>query len=134
MEDCTGYIAAGTVTSSAIAYTPFYNRYYGFVSSRTPSDAEVQALTQDHTNAKTLTVTLTNPDVSTPMYICYRYSSLLGALTSVTVNGFPSTASFDYTVTGPFVNAQSYSSNYYLVIGKNKVDNSGLPTTTIVFQ
>jgi hypothetical protein len=131
IQNCTGQINAGSVSSQTISYAPYYNRYYGFVSSTSPTDSEILGLTQDHTNSKTLTVTLNNP--STPKYICYRFSSLLGALTGIAVNGFPSSASFTITQ-GSFTNAQGHASEYYLVIGNNLVDNTNLPTTVLSFQ
>src|SRR5690606_7378270 len=54
--DPSGQVPAGSVTST-ITYTPVASRYYGFVSSTNPSDAEVQALTKDQTGSKALKTT-----------------------------------------------------------------------------
>ncbi len=128
--DPTGRIAAGTATAS-ITYTPLASRYYGFVSSMNPTDAEVQALTKDQSGSRTLKTTLVNP--STPKYICFRYPAALGALTAIKVNGFSSTGAFTITQS-TFTNAQGHTSSYYLVVGNNPVDNSGASSSDLDFQ
>ncbi len=127
--DPTGQITAGSVTSSAVTYTPFAYRYYGLVSSQTPSDADIQALQKDQTNSRALATTLSyTPSAS--KYVCFRYPASLGAPTGVTVNGFPSTSAFTIS-TSTFVNAQGYSSSYYLIIGKNAVVNT-IPVSVVI--
>lgn len=116
VQDCTGRINAGSVISGNIQFTPFQKRYWGFVNSATPSDADILALTQDG-NGSTVGLTLTNITPTGSQYLVYvRPNS--GSVSSITVNGFPSTAAFT-TTTRTFVNSQGYSSTYQIIISNN---------------
>lgn len=116
VQDCTGRITAGSVTSGNVVFTPFQKRYWGFVSSPTPSDADILALTQD-ANGSTVGLSLSSITPTGSQYLVYvRPNS--GSVSGITVNGFPSLSAFT-TTTRSFVNAQGYSSSYQIIISNN---------------
>ncbi len=116
VQDCTGRINSGNVVSGNIQFTPFQKRYWGFVNSATPSDADILALTQDG-NGTNIGLSLTNITPTGSQYLIYvRPNS--GSVSSITVNGFPSTAAFT-TTTRSFTNAQGYSSSYQIIVSNN---------------
>ena len=112
--DCTGRINAGSVNSSTISFTPFDKRYWGFVNTTTPSNAEILALTQDN-NGATGNLTLSNVTPSGSQYLAYFTK---GSVSSVTVNGIPATGAFTFT-TFSVTNAQGYASTYTYVYSNN---------------
>lgn len=115
-QDCTGRINAGSVTSGNVVFTPFQKRYWGFVNSPTPSDADILALTQD-ANGSTVGLSLSSITPTGSQYLVYvRPNS--GSVSGITVNGFPSLSAFT-TTTRSFVNAQGYSSSYQIIITNN---------------
>ena len=112
--DCTGRINAGSVNSSSISFTPFDKRYWGFVSSTSPSNGDVLSLTQDN-NGATGSLTLSNVTPSGSQYLAYFTK---GSVSSVTVNGIPATGAFTIT-TYSVTNAQGYASTYTYVYSNN---------------
>lgn len=125
-QDCTGRINAGSVTSSNILFSPFDKRYWGFASSQSPSNSTILALSQDN-NGSTGGLTLTNITPSGSQFIVYFTK---GTVSSITVNGIPSTAAFTittYTVT----NAQGYASTYTYVYSNNAQTST---ISSIIFQ
>jgi len=126
VQDCYGRITAGGVNSGTIYITPFYYRYWGWVSSSSPSDSTVQGLNKDG-NGLSLTVTNTTPSGS--QYFVYYHSTSLGSISTITVNGFPSTSAFTIT-TVTFTNAQGYASSYERIISNNALS----ATSTITFN
>ncbi len=112
--DATGRINAGSANSSSISFTAFDKRYWGFVSSTSPSNGDVLSLTQDN-NGATGSLTLSNVTPSGSQYLAYFTK---GSVSSVTVNGIPATGAFTFT-TFSVTNAQGYASTYTYVYSNN---------------
>lgn len=112
--DCTGRINAGSVNSGTISFVPFSKRYWGFVSSTSPSNSTILALTQDN-NGLTGSLSLSNVTPSGSQYLTYF---TLGSVSSVTVNGIPATGAFTFT-TYSVTNAQGYTQTYTYVYSNN---------------
>ena len=126
VPDPFGRITASSVNSNPINFTPFFLRYWGWVNTSTPSDATVRGLTQD---AGGLSLTVTNTTPTGSQYFVYYHSTSSGSITSVVVNGFPSTSAFTIS-TLTFTNAQGVSSSYQKIVSNNAL----LATTTFVFN
>ena len=112
--DCTGRINSGTINSGSISFTPFDKRYWGFVSSTSPGNSTILALSQDN-NGATGSLTLSNVTPSGSQYLAYFTK---GTVSSVTVNGIPATGAFTFT-TFSVTNAQGYASTYTYVYSNN---------------
>jgi hypothetical protein len=110
VQDCTGRVNAGSVTSGNILFNPFDKRYWGFASSQAPSNAVILALSQDN-NGATAALSLSSITPSGSQYIVYFTK---GTVTSVTVNGIPATGAFTIT-TYSVTNAQGLTSTYSYV-------------------
>lgn len=83
-----------TSTTKTASISFYYNKFYGAVSSLTPDEATVEALTSALATAKGGTYSFT----ATAQRICYAYPKSLGALTSIKDgNGFSLFDSFTRT-------------------------------------
>lgn len=114
VPDPTGRINAGSVNSGTISFVPFSKRYWGFVSSTSPNNSTILALTQDN-NGSTGSLTLSNVTPSGSQYLAYFTK---GSVSSVTVNGIPATGAFTFT-TYSITNAQGYTQTYTYVYSNN---------------
>lgn len=112
-----------TVTKTA-SINFYYNKFYGAVSSLTPDEATVEALTSAIGNAKGLTASFT----VTAGRVCYAYPKSLGTLTSIKDgNGFSLFDSFTRT-------EQTYTQNgtsvaYYRYVLTDATTVSGYSIT-----
>lgn len=129
-QDCTGRINANSAVSGTQFFNGQYGRYYGFVSSTNPGEAEINSLTKELSSSKSKTFTIAAP--STPKYLCFAYVATAGSTTAININGFPSIDAFtQYGIL--FKNSLGYTYTLILVISKNAfTSNSG--TTTAVFN
>ncbi len=130
-QDCTGRISAGNITSSAITYTPMARRYWGYISSTSPTDANIIAALgggTEFSNSKVKSsFTITPP--GTANYIFFAYPASLGTLTSIMAGGFESFGAFTLT-TRTFVNASGYSQSYHIYISNNTFSSAVTGITT----
>lgn len=113
-QDCTGRITSGSVNSSHSGYSTYFKRYWGFVSSTSPTNSTILALSQDN-NGSTAGLTLSNVTPSGSQYLAYFTK---GTVTSVTVNGIPATGAFTIT-TYSVTNAQGATTTYSYVYSNN---------------
>ncbi len=131
-QDCTGRINAGNITSSAITYTPMARRYWGYISSTSPSDANIIAALgggTEFSNSKVKSsFTITPP--GTANYIYFAYPASLGPLTSIMAGGFESFGAFTLT-TRSFVNASGHSQSYHIYISNNTFSSAVTGITTL---
>lgn len=131
-QDCTGRIQAGTVSSSAITFTPLPKRYWGYLDANTtPTSAQVLAtlggsseLTSSRAGTFTVTVSGSNK------YLYYAYPTSLGVLTSLTIGGFETLPAFSPAATISLKNAKGYTQNYYVYINRGNPQNAGSVTFT----
>jgi hypothetical protein len=118
-QDCTGRIAAGTVNSSSVTYTPLGKRYWGYASTNAPTDTDIRNAAGggselSSSKAKT-SFSITPPGAN---YVFFAYPASLGSLTSITVGGFESISAFTLS-TRTVVNASGYSQTYNVYVSNN---------------
>lgn len=124
--DCTGRINASSVNSGILNYIPFSKRYWGFaetLSSGTPSDAVIRAFSGTDNSGGLVgkSFDIAAPLVTSYLVFCFPASS--GSVSSIVLNGIPSTAAFTIT-SRSFVNAQGYSQSYTMVVSNNPFTSS----------
>jgi len=132
VQDCTGRIAAGSVYSSYIYFTPLPKRYWGYTSASAPNSSQVIAANgggSELTSSKdkigfSVVVTGTN------QYVYYAYPSSFGLLTSIVVSGLESIYAFNQT-TVAVTNAQGYTQNYYVYTSQNQFNNTTVTFTSV---
>lgn len=102
---------ADTTVTKTASINFYYNKFYGAVSSLTPDEATVEALTTALGTGKGGTYSFT----TSASRICYAYPSSLGALTSIKDgNGFSLFDSFTRTTENYTQNGTTVS--YYLYV------------------
>lgn len=130
VQDCTGRIQAGTVTSSYIYFTPMPNYYFGYSSTALPSSSTIVAregggysFSYGSSIGNTvITVTGTNK------YVYYAYPASYGTLSSIIVSGLESIGAFNLDVVS-VTNSQGYVQNYNVYTSQNYFNN-----TTVTIQ
>jgi len=117
-------------TATATTIFSFYNkRYLGFSATTTPTQAEIlAALYQDNSGGAT-SLSYTIPQQGSAKYLFYVNTS---TVTSVTVNGFPSTSAFSLNNSITFTNASGGTYNGYYTVSNNQIGN--LSATAVTFQ
>ena len=117
-QDCSGRIAAGSVTSAAITFTASAKRYWGR-SSGVPNSATIIAgagggVEFSGTKVKTgFSVTASGSN-----NIYFAYPATLLALTAISVGGFDSFPAFTQN-TVSFTNASGYVQSYFVYVSNN---------------
>jgi hypothetical protein len=132
VQDCTGRIAAGSVYSSYIYFTPLPKRYWGYTSSATPNSSQIITVSgggSELTSSKdkvgfSVVVSGTN------QYVYYAYPASFGALTSIVISGLESIGAFNQTTVN-VTNAQGYSQNYYVYTSQNQFNNTTVTFTSV---
>lgn len=119
--DATGQIAAGS-TSSSLTISPFANKYFGTSTSNSIDDATLRAGTNEVASGKAKS-NFTIPISSGTKYIFYAYPASLGALSSISVEGFGSLDAFTLT-TRDVTNASGYTQSYNIYISNNNFATS----------
>ncbi|TAJ51232.1 MAG: hypothetical protein EPO58_12875 [Chitinophagaceae bacterium] len=129
--DCTGRIAAGTITSSAVTYTPLPKRYWGYVNSTSPNDADIiNAIGGGAELSSSKTKSAFNVTIpGSANYLVFAYPSSLGTLTSILAGGFESIGTFTLT-TRTFTNASGYSQSYHIYVSNNSFSSATVSLTT----
>lgn len=130
--DCTGQIQAGSVNSGSITFSSYHKRYLGFASSAlnsdgTPTDADVQAAMYKDNSGTSASTSQTLAQQSSDKYLFFVTTV---PVTSITINGFPSTASFNMNISRTFVNAAGGSYTYYFCVSKNAIGSTGTTSFT----
>ena len=119
--DATGQIAAGS-TSRSLTISPYTNKYFGTSVSNSIDDATLRAGTNEVASGKAKS-NFTIPISSGTNYIFYAYPASLGALSSISVEGFGSLDAFTLT-TRNVTNASGYSQSYNIYISNNNFASS----------
>jgi hypothetical protein len=119
--DATGQIAAGS-TSSSLTISPFANKYFGTSTSNSVDDATLRAGTNEVASGKAKS-NFTIDISSGTKYIFYAYPASLGALSSISVEGFGSLDAFTLT-TRNVTNASGYTQSYNIYISNNNFATS----------
>ena len=119
--DATGQIAAGS-TSRSLTISPYANKYFGTSVSNSIDDATLRAGTNEVASGKAKS-NFTIPISSGTNYIFYAYPASLGALSSISVEGFGSLDAFTLT-TRNVTNASGYSQSYNIYISNNNFASS----------
>jgi hypothetical protein len=129
--DPAGQITAGSKTSSAITYTPQAKRYWGYANSATPTDAEIiAALGGNSELSSSKAKTAFDIAISSGShYVFFAYPASLGPLSSLSVGGFGSLASFTQT-TRTFTNGNGYAQSYYIYVNPNDFSTTVSNITT----
>lgn len=132
VPDPTGRINAFNVNSGSISFTPYHKRYLGFSSTLqgdgTPSDANVLSAYYIDTNGGSASINNTAAQQGGDKYLFFVTTSLV---TSISINGFPSTAAFNLNIQRTFVNAAGGSFTYYFMVSKNPFGSTGTTTISI---
>ena len=122
-------------TQTATTSFSFYDkRYLGFATAAlqgdgTPTDADTRsAVFQDNSGA---TTTISSYVIATQPSDRYLYFVTTSPVSSVTINGTPSTDTFNLNITRTFVNASGGSRSYYFTVSKNPFGATGSTTVTI---
>jgi hypothetical protein len=114
-EDATGQIAAGS-KSSSLTISPFAYKYWGSSASNSIDDATLRAGTNENSGKAKSSFTI---PISGTKYIFYAYPASLGALSSVSIDGFGSLDAFTLT-TRDVTNASGYTQSYNIYISNNR--------------
>jgi hypothetical protein len=116
-------------TASATTTFSFYDkRYVGWSASTTPSDAEILAAVYKDNNGGTVALTQTLSQLGSAAHLFYANTA---QVSGVTINGFPSTASFSLNDARSFTNASGGSTTYYVSVSNNAIGNTGTTSITI---
>jgi hypothetical protein len=117
-------------TATATTTFSFYNkRYLGFSATTTPTQAEILAALYQDNSGGTTSLSYTIPQQGSAKYLFYVNTS---TVTSVTVNGFPSTSAFSLNNSITFTNASGGTYNGYYTVSNNQIGN--LSATAVTFQ
>jgi len=120
----TEFIITVTTTdgksASVRAYFSFYlNRYYGFTSSVTPSDGDIQALTKEFTITRTRGATSSqSPSGSQYFTIAFPENLDPSNVSQIWIGGLDQTAAFTRTVES-FTNASGSVQDYIIYVSNN---------------
>lgn len=112
--------------TASTTFTFLPKRYFGWVTTSTPTDADLIAAGGELTTNFTKTWTQAAPGGS--KYLVFTYPSSFGALGHIDVNGFPALASFNLT-TRTVTNASGYTQSYNIYVSVNQFTVTG--TTSI---
>jgi hypothetical protein len=118
--DATGQIPAGS-KSSSLTISTFANKYWGSSTSNSIDDATLIAGTNENSGKAKSTFTV--PITGGSKYIFYAYPASLGALSSISVEGFGSLDAFTLT-TRNVINASGHSQSYNIYISNNNFASS----------
>jgi hypothetical protein len=118
--DATGQIPAGS-KSSSLTISTFANKYWGSSTSNSIDDATLIAGTNENSGKAKSTFTV--PITGGSKYIFYAYPASLGALSSISVEGFGSLDAFTLT-TRNVTNASGHSQSYNIYISNNNFASS----------
>ena len=121
--DATGQIQAGSAISSSLTISPFANKYWGTSSSTSINSATLTLTTTSKEAATSRAKSSFNIPISVAdQYIFYAYPATfpasLGALSSISIEGFGSLEAFTLT-TQNLTNASGHTQSYYIYISNN---------------
>lgn len=112
---------SGLVQSSNYTVSWRWRDYAGWVSTTTPTNAQVIALDKAYSTNKAKDITTAAPTGS--QYLAYYYPASFGVLTSIKVGGLQSIGAFTLSVVA-VTNAAGGSTNYNFYISNNLLNAS----------
>lgn len=108
--------ASGEDKTTASVSVTFKDRlYYGVVSSSTPTESNIKALTNELVSSRVKTVS----NITASQYYCYAYPQSLGALTKITQDGATPVLGAFTQKTLTITNAAGLSVALYVYISNN---------------
>jgi len=110
-----------TIDSPLYAMNWYWKRFWGFVDTQAPTDANIKAGSQELATGRAKSWNTGNPGGEA--YFFYAYPASFGNIAGLTVNGFPSLAAFTLT-TRDFVNALGVSESYNIYVSNNLLNAS----------
>lgn len=113
-------------TTATTSFTFLPKRYFGWVSSTSPSDADIIAAGGELSTAIAKSWTQAAPSGS--QYLMYAFPASEGSLTHFDINSFPSISAMQMT-TRNVTNASGYTQQYRIYVSINAFNVTG--TTTI---
>jgi hypothetical protein len=116
----------GKADTASTTFTFLPKRYFGWLTTNTPADADLIAAGGELTSNYTKTWTQAAPGSS--KYLVFAYPASFGVLPHIDINGFPSIASFNLT-TRSVTNASGYTQSYNIYVSVNQFTVTG--TTSI---
>lgn len=102
-------------TTTSVSVTFKDRLYYGVVSSFTPNEATIKALTNELVSNRTKTIS----NITTNQYYCYAYPQSLGALTKITQDGATPVLGAFTQKTLTITNAAGLSVALYVYVSNN---------------
>jgi len=121
-----------TTDGKTVTYTTsntFYDkRYIGFAAGPIPTDMEILSAIYQDNNGGTTSFTTTLAQLLNDKYLFYANTS---TVTTVTVNGFPSTAAFSLNNSRSFTNASGGTTTYYVTVSNNALGSVGTTNLTV---
>jgi hypothetical protein len=116
-------------TASATTTFSFYDkRYVGWSTTTTPTDAEILAAVFKDNNGGTVSLSQTLTQLGSAAHLFYANTA---QVSSITINGFPSTSSFSINNSRSFTNASGGTTTYYVSVSNNAIGNTGTTSITI---
>jgi hypothetical protein len=112
--------------TASTTFTFLPKRYFGWITTNTPTDADLIAAGGELSNSYIKTWTQAAP--GSAKYLVFAYPASLGVLPHIDINGFPSIASFNLT-TRSVTNASGYTQSYNIYVSVNQFTVTG--TTSI---
>lgn len=125
-------IVTTTDSKTATASTSFifyHKKYLGWSVTTTPTNSEILAAVYQDNNGGTVSLSTTLAQIGSARYLFYATTA---TVSSVFVNGFPSSFSFSLNNIQSVTNASGAAYNYYVTVSNNQIGN--LSTTALVFQ
>lgn len=108
--------ASGEDKTTVSASVTFKDRlYYGVVSSSTPTESDIKALTNELVSSRTKTIS----NITASQYYCYAYPQSLGALTKITQDGATPVLGAFTQKTLTITNAAGLSVALYVYVSNN---------------
>jgi len=117
-----------TATAST-SFTVYDKRYLGWAATSTPSNAEILAAVYQDNSGNSSSLTNTLAQLGSDKYLFFVTTS---TVTSVSVNGFPSTSAFTLNTSKSFTNASGGAFSGYITVSNNAFGSTS--TNTVSFN
>lgn len=118
----------GETATSTTAFTFYDRRYIGWAATTTPTNAEILAAINKDNSGGYVPYSATLAQLGSALYLFYANTS---QATSISVNGFPSTAAFALNVSKSFTNASGGITTYYVTTSNNAIGATSATTLTV---
>ena len=118
----------GKTATASTSFTVYDKRYAGWAATTTPTRAEILAAIGQDNNGGTVPYSLTFPQLGTAAYLFYANTA---QVTSVTINGFPSTSAFTLNVSRSFTNSVNGVTTYYVTTSNNAIGATSTTALTV---